>query len=163
MSTAVDGPARAPKHGRAGRQSERRPWPGTPPPYVAPGYHACTFIRLSGTSPARHASRGWSRVGTRWPYADPRSAVPFYDGSPQLGTPETGTFTRSRGYALAETRSVAQPLRSGEKLAGNTDYSSTKLSCIVQHAKYLPRLGSDGARIPLRLACHARVKMKAFL
>lgn len=67
--------------------------------YVRPGYQACTSIRLSGTSPARRASRGWSRVGTRQPYSDSRSVTPFYVGWPRMGSPRGETFTGARPIA----------------------------------------------------------------
>src|SRR6185437_6892947 len=65
---------------------------GAPPPATSsPGYQACTFLCRAGppsallpSLPARHASRGWSRVGTRLPCPDLLSVRPFYDGSAAL-------------------------------------------------------------------------------
>ncbi len=51
-----------------------------------PGYQACTSFCRNGTSPQRHASRGWSHVGTRRPYPDTWSVSPFYVGTAHMGT-----------------------------------------------------------------------------
>ena len=84
---------------RRARKANGVPGAGRRRQYVRPGYQACTSIRLSGTSPARRASRGWSRVGTRQPYSDSRSVTPFYVGWPRMGTPWTKTFTGARPSA----------------------------------------------------------------
>lgn len=78
---------------KCGGKANGVPGAGRRRQYVTPGYQACTSIRLSGTSPARRASRGWSRVGTRWPHSDAGSVEPFYVRFACLGTPLSKTFT----------------------------------------------------------------------
>lgn len=98
-------------HGKCARKASGVPGAGRRRQYVSPGYQACTSIRLSGTSPARRASRGWSRVGTRQPYSDARSVTPFYVGSGSMGTPRSKTFTGVRRAAdrkLTKIRNAAR-------------------------------------------------------
>jgi hypothetical protein len=93
--------------------------------YVTPGYQACTSIRLSGTSPARRASRGWSRVGTRWAYSDTRSVEPFYVGFAGLGRPGSKTFTGAGPEA--ERKSVKNRSASRRKSQGSGSIRSISL------------------------------------
>jgi len=116
--------------------------------YVSPGYQACTSIRLSGTSPARRASRGWSRVGTRQPYPDARSVPPFYARCMPLGTPGVKTFT------IARAADCGNAAKYGTRL---DERSADRAAYKVRSGGRLPRLDDFATVLP----CSGEV-LKAF-
>jgi hypothetical protein len=69
-------------------------WGAVSQRHVRPGYQACTFSAVVGgrgycpVRLPRHASRGWSRVGTRLPCTDScPSVLPFYWPAAALKSP----------------------------------------------------------------------------
>jgi hypothetical protein len=103
------------------------PFPDT----SGPGYQACTSSCRAGHRAAappwgagrrslclpRHASRGWSRVGSRFAVSGRESVTPFYDGSAGKHSPQRDRFVISIGPAAHIAREGRHPDVSTDRLA----------------------------------------------
>jgi hypothetical protein len=110
------------------------------------------LISRIGSSPSRHASRGWSRVGARLPRSDTSSVTPVYAGFTQMTSPNPENGRKGRGVVVwsfgADRCLCGRPWRIASRLGNVTTSSDLCWGSLgrprqqndLEHIRYAPDL-----------------------